>query len=292
MHALFWWIANNTYRWWPDGLWLRLIYRLKMGAPLHLRHPKLFTEKLQWLKIHDRNPEHIQLVDKHDVKKFIADNFGEQYVIPSYGVWSSFDDIDFDSLPSQFVLKCTHDSGGVCICRDKSTFNKSAARQKIEHSLQHNFYYWTREWPYKFVKPRIIAEKFMDDDGVADLTDYKFYCFGGKAVYCQVIANRSSGETIDFYDREWVHQPFIGLNADARHAANEQTKPGDYSQMLALADAISTRVGSPFVRVDLYYIRQRIYFGEITFFPGGGTGTFTPSEWNRILGDMTVLPNK
>lgn len=289
IHGSFWWFVNHTYMWWPDALWLKMIYKQKMHQTLNLRNPTLFTEKLQWLKLHDRKPIYSSLVDKYEAKKYISTHYGENLVIPNYGVWNHFSDINFDELPEQFVLKCTHDSGRVFICKDKRTFDKTTAAEVLEKSLRHNFYYWTREWPYKRVKPRIIAEKFMSEQAAADLVDYKFYCFNGRASYCQVITNRSVSEAIDFYDRDWQLQPFIGLNPQAHHAASVMKCPEAYDQMLSLADDISTRVGSPFLRVDLYYIGHRIYFGEITFYPGGGTGVFTPPEWNRKLGDMIKL---
>lgn len=289
VHKLFWFFLNHTYKWWPDAIWLKVQYRIKMKQRLNLKTPKLYTEKLQWLKLHDRNPLYSILVDKYEVKQYVKEHIGAEYVIPTLGVWDHFDDIDFDLLPDQFVLKCTHDSGNVWICKDKSTFDMLGAEQKLEASLSNNFYWWTREWPYKNVKPRIIAEIYMSEASSSDLVDYKFYCFNGRVEYCQVISNRSTDETIDFYDRQWLHQPFIGLNPKAHHSASLQEKPEDYTKMLEIADKLSTDICSKFSRIDLYYINKKILFGEITFYPNGATGCFVPNEWNHILGDMIKI---
>ena len=289
MNRIIWNILNRTYKWWPDSIWLKIIYRSKMKKQLNLRNPRFFSEKLQWLKLHDRNPLYTRLVDKYEVKKYVAEKLGEAYLIPTYGVWNHFDEIDFDSLPDTFVLKCTHDSGNVWICNNKSTFNYVGAKEKLESSLNNNFYWWTREWPYKNVKARIIAEKYMSDVSSSDLIDYKFYCFGGRAAYCQVITNRSVDETIDFYDRQWIHQPFIGLNPKAHNSVELQKKPEDYEKMIDIADYLSTQIGSRFVRIDLYYINKKIYFGEITFFPNGAFGSFAPIEWDLKLSDMIKI---
>lgn len=174
----------------PDSFFLKREFRLRMGYPLNLQQPKTFNEKLQWLKLYDRNPLYTTLVDKYAVKKWVSDKIGEEYVIPTIGVWDKFDDIDFDKLPKQFVLKCTHDSGGLAICRDYSSFDIEAARKKINESLKRNFYYQSREWPYKNVRPRIIAEKYMEDSLDAELRDYKFYVFNGEPKFLLLATNR------------------------------------------------------------------------------------------------------
>ena len=269
-----------------DELYLRARYFLLSRKKLKITPPISFGEKLYWLNLHNHNLAFSMMVDKLAAKAYAASVIGEEYIIPTLGEWDSFDDINFADLPNQFVLKCTHDSGGLVICKDKVRLDVKSARNKINQSLRRNYYQWTREWPYKNVKPRIIAEQYMQDDENEDLIDYKFFCFNGRAEYCQVIANRHTDETIDFYDRDWKHQPFIGLLPTAHHA------PKDYSRMLHIADTLANDIKSPFVRVDLYYIRERIYFGEITFFPYGGNGTFRPSEWNLTLGKMIDLDRK
>lgn len=290
LSKFFWYILNHTYKWWPDSVWLRIIYQQKLHRKLNLRSPRRFTEKLQWLKLHDRNTLYPLLVDKGEVKNYISNKFGAEYVIPTYGIWDSFDQIAFERLPDQFVLKCTHDSGRVFICKDKRNFDKLQAKEVLEKSLKHNFFWWTREWPYKKVKGRILAEQYLDDAGTQSdgLTDYKFYCFNGKVEYCQVIKDRSSHETIDFYDAEWNHQDFIGLNINASHSLSPVCKPRCYAKMLEIASSLSE--GIPFVRIDLYEVDDKVKFGEVTFYPASGLGSFMPDEYDFILGEkITVI---
>ena len=226
---------------------------------MHWRHPVLFQEKMQWLKLHDRKSIYTDMVDKFKVKSIVSQLIGEDYIIPTLGVWDCFEDIDFTKLPNQFVLKCTHDSGGLVIVKDKDCFDRRAARDKIVKSMSRNFYLIGREWPYKNVKRRIIAEVFLKCDGMEDLVDYKFYCFNGTPLFCQVICNRSSDETIDFYDMDWKHQSFSGLTS-ARLSSHEFPRPHNFSKMREIAMLLSANL--PFVRVDLYNIRGKIYFGE------------------------------
>ena len=195
----------------PDKLYLKLIYWYVMKKSLNLDNPQTFNEKLQWLKALRPSSEYSIMVDKYAVKKYVADKIGEQYIIPTIGVWDNFNEIDFSALPAQFVLKCTHDSGGLVICRDKKTLNLEEVRDRINRSLQCDYYLRGREWPYKSVKRRVIAEKYMSESNQTDLRDYKFFCFNGTPVYCQVISDRSTNETIDFFDMDWKHQPFSGL---------------------------------------------------------------------------------
>lgn len=277
-----------------DEKYLKILYWLEVGKQLNLENPQTFQEKLQWLKLYNRKPEFTQMVDKYEAKKYVASIIGEEFIIPTLGVWDSFAEIDFSKLPDKFVLKCTHDSGRVVMCKDKSTFNIGKALKRINKAMRTNYYLRSREYPYRNVKPRIIAEKYLKDSNSQDLIDYKFYCFGGEAKYCQVIANRTTKETIDFYDREWRHQPFIGLlstvrDDDVQHADKEQEIPLNYGKMLQIADRISSSVDSPFVRIDLYHINGKIYFGEITFFPFMGLGSFRPAVWNLKMGNMMIL---
>lgn len=187
--------------WMNDEKCLGFWYKYRFGTRLNLKNPKTFNEKIQWLKLYDRNPLYTTMVDKYEAKKYVASIIGEEYIIPTLGVWDKFDDIDFDKLPNQFVLKCTHDSGGLAVCKDKKVFDINAARKRINRSLKRNFYWIGREWPYKDVRPRIIAEQYMENsDGRTELSDYKFYCFNGKPEYCHVISDRTQNETMDFFD--------------------------------------------------------------------------------------------
>lgn len=275
------WISDETY--------LKIIYRIKRGERLNLENPQTFTEKLNWLKLYNRNPEYTQLVDKYEVKKVVADIIGEEHIVPTLGVWDKFDDIDFDKLPNQFVLKCTHDSGGLIICKDKSKLDIEKARKKINNCLNHSFYWGMREWPYKNVPRRIIAEKYIEPQPYAvDLPDYKWYCFGGEPKYCQVIQDRSTKEKIDFFDTNWVHQDFIGLNPNAVHATQEPKKPLHLDTQIRIARALSQNI--PYARVDLYDVGECLFFGEITLFPGSGFGRFSPKEWDNKLGSLISLP--
>ena len=285
VHKLFWFFLNHTYKWWPDAIWLKVQYRIKMKQRLNLKTPKLYTEKLQWLKLHDRNPLYSILVDKYEVKQYVKEHIGAEYVIPTLGVWDHFDDIDFDLLPDQFVLKCTHDSGNVWICKDKLSFDKAAARKMLEESLKHNFYWWTREWPYKNIKPRIIAEKYMVDESGTELKDYKFFCFNGNPLYVQVDYNRFINHKRNIYDVNWNLQNFeIQFLSDRNHIIE---CPQNYSTMLQIVRKMA--VGIPHVRIDLYNVRGHIYFGEYTFYHGSGFEEFRPSEWNKKFGDLIVL---
>lgn len=272
-----------------DSVYIKLQYRLENRTKLCLREPKIFTEKIQWLKLHDRKPEYPMMVDKYAVKEYVASLIGEEYIIPTLGVWNRFEDIDFSILPDKFVLKATHSSHASIICKDKRAFNCADAKIKFKKFFKDNPYKGYREWAYKNVKPRIIAEQFMENKGDRELTDYKFFCFNGEPRYCQVIRDRSGSETIDFYDVNWVHQEFVGLNPVARLGRNPVARPKEYDKMLEIAAKLSQ--GIPFVRIDLYDINDNVYFGEITFYPGAGLGAFTPAEWNRKLGDMIQLPN-
>lgn len=413
-----------------DRKYLEIVFRMKMGYPLNLDNPQTFSEKLQWLKLNDRHPEYTRLVDKYEVKKYVASVIGEKYVIPTLAVYDRVEDIDYSQLPNQFVLKCTHDSGGIVICKDKDKFDNIAAEKKLRKGLRRNYFLQNREWPYKNVKPRIIAEKYMTDDGEElkdykiftfggepkiieidynrfkghlrnlyttdwqkidaiikypsdekrvfdkpkvldelldlsrklafgtphvrtdfyivdnqvffgeltffhesgmariepkefdkkmgdwiclptesggvilnkgniyiymrfakqqhkDLVDYKFFCFKGEPKFCQVIQDRHTKETIDFFDMEWNHQEFVGLNPAAGPAAICPQQPQKYGEMKEIARKLSE--GYPFMRIDLYSVNNSVYFGEMTFFPASGLGVFTPDRYNKILGDMIII---
>lgn len=287
-------LLYRTAKIWPDKLYLQLLYYFEMGHKLNLKNPKTFTEKLQWLKLYNRKPEYTTMVDKYAVKEYVAKKIGNEYIIPTLGVWDTIEDIDWNSLPDQFVLKTTHGGGGggVVICKDKATFNRQKACKKLKYSMKKNGYITRREWPYKDVPKRIIAEKFMMDSGPqkadGDLADYKFYCFNGEPSYCQVIRDRSTKETIDFYDMEWKHMPFVGLNPVVSNGDSPVVRPVNLNVMIEVCRKLSKDI--TFARVDLYVIDNKEYFGEITFFPASGFGKFEPKEWNEKLGDLINLP--
>lgn len=270
-----------------DKLYLECLYFIHNGKKLTLQNPTTFTQKIQWLKLYNRQPEYIQMVDKFEVKRYVSNIIGEKYIIPTIGVWDDFDDIDFNILPNQFVLKTTQGSHASFICRDKNNFDIEKARSFFRKNQNKSPYNRYKEWVYKNVKPRIIAEKYMESSGQMDLTDYKFFCFDGKALYCQVIKDRTDNETIDFFDRNWVHQEFIGLNPNVQNSSTLIQCPKKYEQMLTIADTLSQHI--PFVRIDLYDINDEIYFGEITFYPASGLGRFTPPIWDTILGKLIKI---
>lgn len=273
-----------------DEQYLKLIYRIRMGKKLNLDHPKTFNEKLQWLKLHDRKPEYTTMVDKFEVKKYVADRIGEQYVIPTLGVWERFDDIDFDKLPNQFVLKCTHDSGGLVICRDKDSLNIDQARKKIESSLKSNFYWVGREWPYKNVNPRIIAEAYMEDENDRELRDYKFFAFDGVVKALLIVTDRgdtSVDTKFDFFDMDFNHLDFTNGHPNAQTPPH---KPETFEEMKGLAEKLSQ--GIPQVRVDFYEVNGKVYFGELTFAHWSGMKPFEPEIWDEKFGEFIKLPDE
>ena len=276
-------------RWIPSALFLKIDFRLTQGFPLNLKEPHTFNEKIQWLKLYGYKPVYDNYVDKFAVKDYIREIIGDKYVIPTYGVWERVDDIEWDKLPQRFVLKTTTGSGGydVCLCRDKSAFDIEAAKKKMANSLKNNTYWYGRERPYKNLKPRIMAEMLLEssDD---DLPDFKFYCFNGEPEYCQVIRDRRTRETIDFYDMNWNHQEFYGLNPAARNGSSPVACPVKLDEMITICRMLSENI--PFVRVDLYEVKGKCYFGELTFYPASGFGTFTPQDWNGRIGDLLRLP--
>ena len=277
----------NSMHFLPDRIYLRIRYFLEFDKKLDLENPKTFNEKLNWLKINNRNPEYNKLVDKYLVRDYIADTIGEEYLIPLLGVWDSFDEIDFGSLPEQFVLKCTHDSGSVVICRDKKTFDYASARKKIENKLKKNMYWWAREWVYKNLEPRIIAEQYMEDSSTAELRDYKFFAFNGEVKMIFVASDRqnSNEETkFDFFDMEYNHLDFTHGHPNAKIIPK---KPEQFDKMRELAEILSK--GFPHVRVDFYCVEGKIYFGEITFYHNAGLVPFEPEEWDLKLGDLIDL---
>lgn len=281
-------VNHRLLNWMPDKPYLQIFYYAEFGKFIDFKNPKTFNEKLNWLKLYYRRPDFITLVDKYEVKKYIADKIGEQHVIPTLGVWDKFEDINFNELPNQFVLKCTHDSGGLVVCKDKSKLNLKEVKAKIEKSLTNNYYLWTREWPYKGVKPRIIEEKYMEDQETGELRDYKFFCFNGEPKLMFVASERGLKNTkFDFYDMQFHHMNIV------QHYPNSECsieKPEHFEKMVMLAEKLSA--GFPHVRVDFYEANGQVYFGEMTFYHFGAIVPFETEEWDKKIGDWLVLPDK
>lgn len=293
----FYWLCNNPKLFvitvldymaplFPDQLFIKLHFAMSMGYSLDLRTPKTFCEKIQWLKFNDIHDEYSIMVDKAEVKNYVASIIGEEYIIPTFAVWNSVDEIDWNSLPNKFVIKPTNDSGGLVICKDKSKLDIEGAKNRLREFGKRDYSIISKEYPYKNVPHRFIAEEYKEDES-GELRDYKFFCFNGRAEYCQIIQGRSTEMTIDFYDRDWQHMPFHEPKKFP-FSAHENSRPKNYEKMLEIASKLAS--GIPFIRVDLYNIDGRIYFGELTFFPTSGFGGFDPIEWDRKLGDMLVLP--
>lgn len=267
-----------------DKKYVEAIYLLVFGEKLNLKKPKTFNEKLQWLKLYDHNPEYTKMVDKYEVKKYVESIIGKGYTIPTLGVYDRFSDIDFNRLPDKFVLKCTHDSGGIVICRNKELFNREEAKKKLEKALNRNFYYVGREWPYKNVKPRIIAEQYMEDDTDGDLKDYKFFCFNGKVKFFKVDFNREQFHRANYYDCNGNLLSFGEVICPPDFNKNI-VMPSNLNKMIKLAEKVS--VDKCFVRVDFYSLSDKdIKFGEITFYPASGFGKFIPNEEDKKIGEM------
>ncbi|RHQ93690.1 ATP-grasp fold amidoligase family protein [Clostridium sp. AF21-20LB] len=270
--------------WMSDEQYLKIAFYSAFGNRLNLKNPLTFNEKLQWIKLYDRKPEYTTLVDKKNVKDYVAAMIGKEYIIPTLGSWKYFEDIDFEKLPNQFVLKCTHDSGGIYICRDKKTFDKNKAKDVLNKSLSTNYYYQGREWPYRDVEHLILAEKYLADN----LQDYKFFCFNSVPRMILVCSERYSdgGLKEDFFDENWNH-----LDVERATHPNSDLKilpPHHLEEMKKLASKLSKN--TYFSRIDFYEVEDKIYFGEITFFPSSGLVGFQPDEWDRKLGDWLQLP--
>lgn len=273
----------------PDKLYLKILFRSRMGYKLNLNKPETYSEKLQWLKLYDRRPEYTVMVDKYAVKDFVASIIGEEYIIPTLGVWDKPSDIDWDILPNQFVLKSTHDSGGVVICKNKDNLDKKKAIKKLKKSIHRDYYLYSREWPYKNVPRRIIAEKFIEPDSSNnDLPDYKFFCFDGdvKAMFVAT-ARQVKGEEVkfDFFDADFNHLPF---RQGHDHAKQMPQKPVHFEEMKKMAAELSK--GYPHMRVDFYESNNSVLFGELTLYHFSGMTPFEPKEWDLRFGEMLSLP--
>lgn len=269
-----------------DMNFLKLKYMLIFKRKLNLNNPKTFNEKLQWLKLYDRKKEYISMVDKYEVKKYVIEKIGREYVIETFGIYNNWNEINFEKIPNKFVIKCTHDSGGVIICKDKSCFNYDEAKKKINKFLKRNYYWDGREWPYKNVKPRIIIEKYMKNENEEELKDYKLFCFNGKPKIILVCSERFSSSNMceTWFDEDWNWMNIT----EGNHRVDKNIKvPQSFKKMKYLASQLSNNI--PFVRVDFYEVNGKIYFGEMTFFPASGFEKFKPKEWDKKLGDMLDL---
>ena len=273
-----------------DKLYLKIQFKLRMGEALNLVNPQTFSEKLQWLKLYDRNPLYSRLVDKYEVKEYVSSVIGAQYVIPTLGVWDSVDSIEWEELPNQFVLKTTQGGGsyGVILCRDKSSINKPNVSDNLRKALSQNIYKTLREWPYKNLQGRVLAEELLEQDGACDLTDYKFFCFNGepKFLYVRTESPMEHKRYVNFITTDW--EPAQFYRPDCPPSAVVPEKPQQFDEMCELARKLSD--GFPFLRVDLYEVNSRVYFSELTFYPSSGLLPFEPREWDKKIGDMLTLP--
>lgn len=272
----------------PDRIYLQIVYFRHFKKFIDFDNPKTFNEKIQWLKLNYRKEEYTNLVDKYRAKQYITKLIGEEYVIPTLGVWKNVDDIDFKSLPEKFVLKCNNDSGGIVICKNKKDFDEVKAKSFLKERLKNNGYWYGREWPYKNVKPCIIAEKYMEDSISKDLKDYKFFCFNGSMEFFDIDIDRFIEHRSNYYDRNGNFLPF-GKTYCPPDYTKKIEMPKNLDKMIELAETISHN--TVLSRIDFYEIDGQVYFGEITFYPGSGFSPFTDEKWDYKLGDMIDLPN-
>src|SRR5699024_2022112 len=276
-------------KWLPSKIYLKAYYRSQTYRKVNFKNPVRFTEKIQWLKVFWYDSFATKCADKYEVRNIVKENIGVEYLNELYGVYDSIDEIELDKLPKSFVLKATHSSGQNYVCKDKNNTDWDKQLKNCESWLETNYFWKNREWVYKNIKPRIICEKFLQENKTSSLTDYKIYCFNGVPMYCQVINDRADGGTIDFFDTEWNHMEFTGLQ-EMPHAYKEIKKPEKYDEMLEISKVLSKDF--PFVRVDFFYVNKKIYFGELTFFPRSGFGEFRPLEWDQSIGELLELPSK
>lgn len=271
----------------PDAVILKIKFRLIMGRRLHLSRPVTFNEKIQWIKLHERHGGDSLLADKYAAKEIVGSIIGQEHIIPNLGVWSSADEIDFDSLPERFVLKCTHDSGSVVVCHDKSALDIPAVKASLNAALKRNFYRMSQEWIYKGIKPRIIAESFLEEPGLSSLTDYKFFCFDGEPRFLYVSSGLDDHSTafISFVNLDWSAAPYE--RSDYKTFAQLPPKPEGLDEMIAIARSLSK--GHRFLRVDLYQVGHQVFFSELTFYPNGGFIPFRSYEQDLEIGKMLQL---
>lgn len=283
---------RGLLNWMSDKTYINLMFQYRIGTKINWDNPQSFNEKLQWLKLYDRRPEYHDMVDKYEAKLFVSSQIGEQYIIPTLGVWDRVEDIDFELLPDSFVLKCTHDSGSIVLCPDKKQLNKEDAFMKLNRGLNKDMFYWGREWPYVGLKRRIIAEKYMRDESGDDLKDYKVLCFNGEPKLIELHQQRNTvNQTQDYYDTNWK---LTEITQNSTHTYKESKKaikkPKTLEEMLALSAKLSQ--GIPQLRVDWYSIHDHLFFGELTFFDGSGFEPYDKYEDDLMLGSWITLPNK
>ena len=270
----------------PDEIYLKLFYWYKFKKKLDLSAPKTFTEKIQWIKLFDRNPLYVRLADKIEAKAYVSEKIGSEYVVPTIGVWNSFSEIPFEELPDSFVIKCTHDSGSVVLCNDKSKLNYENARKEIDRCLKHNYFYSGREWAYKSIVPRVYAEQYLVDDNYREIRDYKFFCFNGIPKLMFIATNRqSNAETcFDFYDMEGN---YLNIRNGHPNASKKPELPLNFDKMKTLASVLSEGIRQ--VRVDFYEVNGQIFFGEFTFYHFSGLTKFIPDDWDSTIGSWVEL---
>ena len=279
---------RKMLNWLPDKVFLEAAFRARFGRKLNLNNPETFNEKLQWLKLYNRKPEYTKMVDKYLVRDYVKEKIGEEYLIPLLGVWDDPEKIDFNELPMQFVLKCNHNSGlGMCICKDKNSQDINKVKEELKKGINQNYYLTSREWPYKDVPRRIIAEKYMVDESGYELKDYKFYCFDGKVKLVMINSDRMSSEKTkaNYFDENYQPLDFVW---GYENAEIPPQKPEKFEEMKYLAEKLSE--GITHVRIDFYQTPSGIYFGEITFFDGSGFDAIEPIEWDYKIGSWLKLP--
>lgn len=289
--TLDWLVMKFCSTWMSDIPYLKIRFRLNNGYRLNLNNPQTLCEKIQWLKLYDRKQEYINMVDKYAVKKIISESIGEEYIVKPIGVWNKAEDIEWEKLPNEFVLKCTHDSGSVIICRNKAELDKANTVYRLNNSLKNNFYYCEREWPYKDVQPRIVAEPYISGLGNKDSVEYKITCMDGEVKFvtvCGGIAHsKYEDRTNDHFTKEWKR---LDWYANYKPSGKVIEKPSYMDQMISLSEKLSANI--PYVRVDWYVLDGKLIFGEYTFFTWGGFMKIHPFEWDKKLGSWLRLPNK
>lgn len=281
-------IDIGMLKWIDDEKYIKHLYKKAFNKELDLENPTTYNEKLQWLKLNDRKDEYVKMVDKYEAKEYISKIIGKEYIVPTIGVWDKFSEIDFEKLPNQFVLKCTHDSGGILICKDKNKINYKKEKLRFDLIMKRNFYYRSREWVYKDIKPRIIAEPYLEDKKYGELRDYKFFVFSGKVKSIFIATNRQGeGETcFDFYNTKFEH---LDIKNGHPNAKITPEKPMNFEKMIELAEKIGKNI--PHIRIDFYEVNGKVYFGESTFFHWSGLVKFEPESWDKTFGEWIELPD-
>lgn len=283
---------KNNLRFVPDEAYMCVYFKAKLHYEPDFEDPHTFNEKLQWYKLHYRNPVLTTLADKYAVRSFVEEFAGPEYLVPLYGVYDSVEAIDLSKLPDRFVLKCTHDSQSTFVCTDKARFNFESVKKRLDVAMRRNWYWQGREWAYLDIVPRIVAEAYLDEPGRETPTDYKFYCFNGKVALVQTDADRFTDHDMQYFSPGWERRGDIDREVSDREST---VKPDNYELMLELSERLSASF--PHVRVDWYNIEGRPYFGEMTFYTGGGFDPFyaleeKPDRLDRELGDLFVLPRE